>query len=225
MRRVSGWLGGMPPVYSPERDDPPPDGVSIPAGTVGGGATSSGIVGLRPTEVGMTIATDTEYDQAALQAKAHDHLWMHFTRIHGRTRTPCADHRARRGHPHLGRHGQAVHRRPRRAVRGQRQGTAGAALAEAAASRPRSSPSSRCGRYAHPTAIELAERLADCVPRRPQQGLLHHRRRRGRRDRLEARQALLQAQGQAHQAQGHLPRRRLSRHPAGRPVDHRPPGR
>ena len=32
--------------------------------------------------------------------------------------------------------------------------------------------------YAHPNAIELAERLADCA-RRPQPGLLHHRRRRG----------------------------------------------
>ena len=47
--------------------------------------------------------------------------------------------------------------------------------------------------YAHPKAVELAERLAALRPGRPQQGLLHHRRRRGRRDRLEARQAVLQA--------------------------------
>ena len=60
--------------------------------------------------------------------------------------------------------------------------------------------------------------------RRPQPRLLHDRRRRGRRDRVEAGQAVLQADRQADQAQGHQPRRRLPRHPAGRPVDHRHPG-
>ena len=28
----------------------------------------------------MSIATGTAYDQVALQAKARDHLWMHFAR-------------------------------------------------------------------------------------------------------------------------------------------------
>ena len=45
--------------------------------------------------------------------------------------------------------------------------------------------------YAHPKAVELAERLADYAPGRPEQGLLHHRRRRGGGDRLEAGQAVL----------------------------------
>ena len=58
--------------------------------------------------------------------------------------------------------------------------------------------------------------------RRPQPRLLHHRWRRGRRDGVEARQAVLQAHRQADQAQGDQPRDRLPRHPAGRPVDHRP---
>ena len=58
--------------------------------------------------------------------------------------------------------------------------------------------------------------------RRPQPGLLHHRRRRGRRDRLEAGQELLQAHRQADQAQGDQPRDRLPRHHPGRAVDHRP---
>ena len=79
--------------------------------------------------------------------------------------------------------------------------------------------------YAHPRAIELAERLAAQRPGRPQPGLLHHRWRRGRRDRVEARQAVLQAHREADQAQGHLPRGRLPRHPAGGPVDHRHPRR
>ncbi len=43
-------------------------------------------------------------------------------------------------------------------------------------------------------------------PRRPEQGLLLHRWRRGGRDRLQARQALLEAAGKARQAQGHLAR-------------------
>ena len=59
-------------------------------------------------------------------------------------------------------------------------------------------------------------------PRRPQPGLLHHRRRRGRRDRLEAGQELLQAHRQADQAQGDQPGHRLPRHHPGRAVDHRP---
>ena len=75
--------------------------------------------------------------------------------------------------------------------------------------------------YAHPTAIELAEKIASLRPRRPQPGLLHHRRRRGGRVRVEARQELLQAHRQAHQAQGDQPGHRLPRHPPGRALDHR----
>ena len=58
--------------------------------------------------------------------------------------------------------------------------------------------------------------------RRPQPGLLHHRWRRGRRVRVEARQELLQAHRQADEAQGDQPLDRLPRHHPGRAVDHRP---
>ena len=42
---------------------------------------------------------------------------------------------------------------------------------------------------------------------------------------MEDRQAVLQARRQADEAQGHQPHRGLPRHPAGRAVDHRHPGR
>ena len=76
--------------------------------------------------------------------------------------------------------------------------------------------------YAHPKAIELAERIAALDPRRPQPGLLHHRRLRGRRGGVEAGPRVLQAHRQAQQAQGDQPLHRLPRHLDGRPVDHRP---
>ena len=66
--------------------------------------------------------------------------------------------------------------------------------------------------YAHPSAIELAEKVASLRPRRPQPGLLHQRRRRGRRVGVEAGQELLQAHRQADEAQGHQPHHRLPRH-------------
>ncbi len=59
---------------------------------------------------------------------------------------------------------------------------------------------------------------------RPQPRVLHDRWRRGRRDGVEARQAVLQADRQADQDQGHQPPGRLPRHAARRPVDHRHPG-
>ena len=76
--------------------------------------------------------------------------------------------------------------------------------------------------YAHPTAVELADRLADLDPGRPQPGLLHHRRLGGGRDGVEAGPLVLQAGRQADQAQGDLAAHRLPRHLDGRAVDHRP---
>ena len=74
-----------------------------------------------------------------------------------------------------------------------RSATAATELAEAAAKQAEELAFFPLWSYAHPRAIELAERLAALRARRPQPGLLHHRRRRGRRDRLEAGQAVLQA--------------------------------
>ena len=154
------------------------------------------------------------------QQQARDHLWMHFTR-HSARHDPSADDRARRRRLRLRRARQALPRRsgravrgpgrarPHRARRGGRQAGRRARLLPAVVLRP--PRRDRPGR--------AARRLR---PRRPQPGLLHHRRRRGRRERLEAGQAVLQAHRQAHQAQGDQPRHRLPRHPAGRPLDHRP---
>ena len=70
-------------------------------------------------------------------------------------------------------------------------------LAEAAAKQAETLAFFPLWSYATPPAIELAERLASYAPGRPEPGLLHHRRRRGRRDRVEAGQAVLQADRQA----------------------------
>ena len=61
-------------------------------------------------------------------------------------------------------------------------------------------------------------------PRRPEPGLLHHRRRRGRRDRLEAGQAVLQADRRARRYKVISREHRLPRHLDGRAADHRPAG-
>ena len=131
------------------------------------------------------------------------------------------DHRPRRGRLRLGLARPSLPRRPRRAVRGQR--------------RPRPHRDRRGRRQAGRRARVLPplvvrppdgdrarrpDRRAGA--RRPQPDLLHHRRLRGRRVRVEARPRLLQADRQAQQAQGRQPLHRLPRHLDGRAVDHRP---
>ena len=134
-----------------------------------------------------------------------------------------ADHHARRGPPHLRRRGPEVLRRPLGPVRRQR--------------RPRARPPRRGRRQAGRAARVLPD-LVVCAPgghrarrppgrlraRRPQPRVLLHRRRRGGRDGVQAREVLLEAQGPADQAQGDLARGRLPRHAPGRPGDHRHPG-
>ncbi len=131
-----------------------------------------------------------------------------------------AHHRPRRRGAHLGRQRQQVHRRARRPVRrpgrtrshrarrGRRQAGRGARLLPALVLRAPGRDRPRRARRGVRT-------------RRPQPRLLHHRWWRGRGDRVEAGQAVLQDDRQAHQAQGDQPRHRLPRHPAGRAVDHR----
>ena len=118
------------------------------------------------------------------------------------------------GPPRLGRPGPAVPRRAVRAVHRAGRARAHRAGRGGARSRPSELAFFPLWSYAHPQAIELAERLAALRPGRPQPGLLHHRRRRGRRDRLEAGQAVLQADRQADQVQGDQPVGRLPRHHA-----------
>ena len=164
--------------------------------------------------------TDQQYDEARQQA-AKDHLWMHFTR-HSTYDTHEVPTIVRGDGVHIwDAHGnkyidglaglfvvQAGHGRTE--------------LAEAAAKQAAELAFFPLWSYAHPGAIDLAERDRRLRARRPQPRLLHHRWRRGRRDRVEARQAVLQAHRQADQAQGDQPRHRLPRHAAGRAVDHRP---
>ena len=157
---------------------------------------------------------------------ARDHLWMHFTRhVDATRRRPRAGHRARRGRLHLGRPGQALPRRPGRAVRrpgrprphragrgrrqaGQRAGVLPAVVLRAPARRsswPSGSPTYAPGDL---NRVFFTTGGGEAVETR-----------------LEAGQAVLQADRQADQAQGDQPRRRLPRHAAGRAVDHRHPGR
>jgi hypothetical protein len=69
--------------------------------------------------------------------------------------------------------------------------------------------------YAHPKAIELAEKVASLAPGRPQPRLLHHRRRRGERERVEAGASVPQDARRHRPLQGHQSRHRLPRHHAG----------
>ena len=131
-----------------------------------------------------------------------------------RARRGCAD--LRRPRPALPRRaGRAVRRpgraRPPGARRGRREAGRGARLLPAVVLRAPGGD----------RAVPAAGRGG---PRRPEPGLLHHRRRRGRRDRVEGGQAVLQADRQADEDQGHQPGDRLPRHHPGRAVHHRAAG-
>ena len=160
---------------------------------------------------------------AGLQKSAREHLWMHFTRM------SSYDH----GDVPIIVKGEGAYiwdakgRKYLDALAGlfvSQVGHGRTELAEAAAKQAKELAFFPLWSYAHPNAIELAERVAELRPRRPQPGLLHQRRRRGRRDRLEAGEELLQAHRQADEAQGDQPRDRLPRHHPGRAVDHRAAG-
>ena len=136
---------------------------------------------------------------------ARDHLWMHFTRHVGvRRRAPVPIIVRGEGCYIWEPARQALPRRAVRACSWCRPGTAAPSSPRPPPSRPPSSPTSRSGPTPTRPAIELADRLADAGARRPQPGLLHHRRLRGGRDGVEAGPAVLQARRQAEQAQGDL---------------------
>ena len=158
-----------------------------------------------------------------LQQKAKDHLWMHFTR-----QSVVEEH----GAPIIVK-GEGHHiwdSKGKKYIDGLsglfvvNAGHGRERLAEAAAKQAEELAFFPIWSYAHPNAIELADRLAELRPGRPQPGVLLDRRRRGGRDRVQAREVLLEAAGPADEAQGHLARRRVPRHPAGRARDHRHPG-
>ncbi len=152
---------------------------------------------------------------AALREAAADHLWLHFSR-----QSVLEEH----GVPIIVR-GEGHHifdDRGKQYIDGLsglfvvNAGHGRRRLAEAAAKQATELAFFPLWSYAHPSAIRLAERLADEAPGRPEPRVLLHRRRRGRRDGLQAREALLQGHRQADEAQGDLPRGGVPRHPARR---------
>ena len=146
---------------------------------------------------------------------------MHFTRLSAYDRSAGPDDRPRRGPVHLRRRTASATSTGSPACSSCRPGTAARSWPTPRRSRPAELAYFPLWSYAHPKAVELADRLADLAPGRPEPGLLHHRRLGGGRGRLEARPVLLQAGRQADQAQGDLAAHRLPRHLDGRPVDHR----
>ena len=108
-----------------------------------------------------------------------------------------------------------------RAVRGPGRARPQGARRGGRASRPRELAFFPLWSYAHPKAIELADRLAAARPRRPEPGLLHHRRLRGRRVGLEAGQPYFKLIGKPMKHKVICRADRLPRHVDGRPVDHR----
>ncbi len=161
--------------------------------------------------------------EAELQQMAKDHLWMHFARQSVMTEGPGVPIIVRGEGHHIW---DSAGKRYIDGLSGLFVVNAGHGrkrLAEAAA------PPGRAARVLPDLVVcapggDRARRPARRLrARRPQPRVLLHRRRRGRRDRVQARQALLEAAGQAAEAQGHLALHRLPRHPAGRARDHGPP--
>ena len=76
--------------------------------------------------------------------------------------------------------------------------------------------------YAHPKAVELADRLADLAPGDLNRVFFTTGGSEAVESAWKLARAVLQAGRQAHQAQGDLPPHRLPRHVDGRAVDHRP---
>ena len=86
------------------------------------------------------------------------------TRPRGRHRPPCRSSPAARASTSGTTSGNELHRRPRRACSSSRSATAASELAEAAAKQAETLAFFPLWSYAHPPAIELAERLADYAP-------------------------------------------------------------
>ena len=157
----------------------------------------------------------------ALQRAAKDHLWLHFS-----TMASYAD----RDVPVIVR-GEGCHlydtldRRYLDMLAGlftvQIGYSHGEELGEVAAEQMRRLPFYTNWTYAHPPAIELAEKLAEITPDEHQPLLLRLGRQRGGRGRLEARAPVPRAPRTADAPQGDRAQARLPRHDDGRALDHR----
>ena len=168
-------------------------------------------------------ATSTTHDDADLQQKAKDHLWMHFAR-----QSVLEEH----GVPIIVK-GEGHHIWDSKGKK-YIDGLSGLFVVNAGHGRRRlAEVAAQAGRGARvlpdlvvraPVRDRARRPPRRLRARRPQPRVLLHRRRRGRRDRVQARQVLLEAAGPPDQAQGDLARDRVPRHAAGRARDHRHPG-
>ncbi len=180
--------------------------------TVGRAAGCPPLTGPRPDGADMANATD--------------HLWMHFTRHGQLLDRRGADHRARRGHVHLGRPGQAATWTGWPGCSWSTPATGAPSWPRPPRSRPASWRTSRCGRTPTRRPIELAERIASLTPRATSNRVFFTT---GGGEAVETAWKLAKyyckLHRQAHQAQGRS-RRAIAYHGTshGRPVDHRPPG-
>ena len=107
------------------------------------------------------VMTTTTSD--SLTAAAHRYLWMHFTPM-PRLRHRHPGHRAGRGRVGLRPERQALPRRPRRACSCRRSVTVAPSSPTPPPTQARKLAYFPVWSYAHPGAIELAERLADLAP-------------------------------------------------------------
>jgi len=112
----------------------------------------------------MSSQTHIDHDQADLQAKARDHLWMHFARQSVMTEGPGVPIIVRGDGHHIW---DAAGKRYIDGLAGLFVVNAGHGrrrLAQAAAAQAEQLAFFPIWSYAHPAAIELADRLADLAP-------------------------------------------------------------
>ena len=160
------------------------------------------------------------YSAADLSAQARRHLWMHFTRIGADPHAPVPIIVSGEGCYVYDADGKryldglsalycvnAGHGRPE--------------FAQAAAAQLRELDFYTTWSYAHPRAIELAERIADARARRPQPRLLHLRGLGGGRVRDQARTRLPPPDRARPEDEDHRPRGRLPRDHDGGAGRHR----
>ena len=164
--------------------------------------------------------TMTEYSNKDLQESAHRHLWMHFTRMSYDTHQEIPVIVRGEGVWVYDQHGK----RYLDGLSGlftSQLGHGRMELVEAGAEQAAKLAYFPVWSYAHPKAVELAEKIADLAPGDINRIFFTTGGLRGRRVGLEAGPPVLQADRPARAVQGHQPRHRLPRRHDGRPVDHR----
>ncbi len=144
--------------------------------------------------------------QTDLQAKARDHLWMHSARQSVMTEGPGVPIIVKGEGHHIWDPPASATSTASRACSSSNAGHGRRRIAQAAAKQAEELAFFPLWSYAHPAAIELADRIAHLAPATSTTSSSPPVRR-GRRDGVQARQAVLEDAGQAHQAQGDSPAR------------------